>query len=344
MSEYRPSDEFAQATQHEIWPVSRTGDLLVVEPQGDLVGFPGHSFRREAERVSALARRPEFNFVLVDLANANYFGSEMIGAIINLARVIAESAGVVADGQDGGDSPPAAPGPPAAVEPPAGGGLVEFIDRPAEPPAGGPKSPDSSGLMAARGIPRPEKGRRGRVLNVCSVSDDMQASFSMMNVDRLWRTYPDREAAEADLATVPVRERIGPLLRPLIALAGAVALGALLWAVTSPGVREALFPPTAQSDLALLRSADLRWRRAENTALSEEARVRDGVRVNEDLEWALRRLKKFEDLPAEHREVVRAALSLRIWMISPSDEAAEEAYKRKAEPLLARGLSGGVAD
>lgn len=101
MSEFRSGDDFVDAQRHTIWPVSRTGDLLVVAPSGDLVGFQTHGFQSEYERVLRLARSSRFRNVLIDLGAARYFGSEMIGTLINLSKALADQPPL----EDGGSKP-----------------------------------------------------------------------------------------------------------------------------------------------------------------------------------------------------------------------------------------------
>lgn len=97
--------DLERAADHEVLPVERAGDLLIVTPAGDLVGFSPATFQSEFQRVKQLAARPEFRNVLIDLSRSAYFGSEMIGALIDLRRAVASSHGQpVQAGDEGGGS------------------------------------------------------------------------------------------------------------------------------------------------------------------------------------------------------------------------------------------------
>lgn len=93
--------ELDRVSNHEVFRVERAGDLLIVTPTGDKLEFSTALFQAEFNRVKQLAGRPEFRNVLIDLSNAAYFGSEMIGALVELRRIVAGSeaaGGSIADG------------------------------------------------------------------------------------------------------------------------------------------------------------------------------------------------------------------------------------------------------
>ena len=300
------SKELERASRHSVWPVERAGDLLIVAPRGDLAGFSVPGFRSEFDRVVRLSRNPAFRHVLVDLGAANYFGSELIGALVDLGRVVGDR-GRPAE-------PVAAPVP----DPASGNALVEFVDSGRT--AGGGEAPE------------------GRLMAVCSVSPDMQAGLSVMGVDRLWAVYPDRKAAVADLAKITVRDRAASSWRPLAAVGGLTLLAAVVAALAMPSVRDALFPPTAEDDLAALESTDRRWRRRLNSKANNEELAREGTRLMGELDWAVRRLKSGRELSQDHEETAVAGALLREWMRQPADSAAKDAY-RKALQDARQGVS-----
>lgn len=83
---------------NSVLPVEQVGDLLVVTPVGDPVGFSASIFRKEMSRVKQLAAKPSVRNVLVDFSKADYFGSAMIGSLVELRRAVAASHGqLIAD-------------------------------------------------------------------------------------------------------------------------------------------------------------------------------------------------------------------------------------------------------
>ena len=84
-----------RAAQNTVLPVEQVGDLLIVTPVGDPIGFSPAVFRKEFSRVKQLAAKPSVRNVLVDFSNADYFGSAMIGSLVELRRAVANSHGQV---------------------------------------------------------------------------------------------------------------------------------------------------------------------------------------------------------------------------------------------------------
>lgn len=76
------------AKLHEVFPVERVGDLLIVSPIGDTLEFSNAIFQSEFARLKQLAAGEEFRNVLFDLSGAAYFGSEMIGSLVEIQQII----------------------------------------------------------------------------------------------------------------------------------------------------------------------------------------------------------------------------------------------------------------
>jgi anti-anti-sigma factor len=74
--------------RHEVFLVEVHGDTLVVTPRGDAAGFPVNTVNGEQAAVAELARHPAIKHVIVDLGRANYFGSVILGGIVQLAQIV----------------------------------------------------------------------------------------------------------------------------------------------------------------------------------------------------------------------------------------------------------------
>ena len=101
-----------RAAAHTILPCEARGDTLVMAPGGDLAGYSRQEFVVEMNRVKELLKRPprsatppknpnapvpprSFRNLIVDLSNSAYFGSEMIGHLVDLRQSVRED-GVMA--------------------------------------------------------------------------------------------------------------------------------------------------------------------------------------------------------------------------------------------------------
>ena len=299
-------DDFEVAERHEIWPVSRVGDLLIVRPTGDLLGFQSTEFQTEYDRVKRLAAQPQYKNLLIDLSGAKYFGSQMIGSMIRLREAI---------------SPEKSPSEPVATSEPVTAdaasttvsGGVEFIERTAADRDDDP-------------VVKPDSGPKEGQIALSNVSDDMLTGLKVMNVDRLWLTYDDREDAIRDLATVTLRERVSKYRRPFLAAVATLAVIALLAVLLDARFQEWVNPPTPQEDLAALDRADRRWKQAQNQRLSDDDLYRAAVRVSRDLNWVQRRAKSEKLLP-EHWKVVTAGDKLLMWIFNPRDDQARQDFQ-----------------
>lgn len=71
---------------NKVFTVARLSEALLVTPVADPSGFRYAEVHREANLVLQLLGRPDIENLIIDLGHINYFGSELIGALIRLAR------------------------------------------------------------------------------------------------------------------------------------------------------------------------------------------------------------------------------------------------------------------
>lgn len=82
-----------EAQRHRIFPVERRGGALVVRPKGDATGFGHAELKAERDRVIALLGSGEFPNLIIDMEDANYFGSEMIGIFSRMISTVRDRGG-----------------------------------------------------------------------------------------------------------------------------------------------------------------------------------------------------------------------------------------------------------
>ena len=286
------SSDWETLPKHEVLPGERIGDLLIVRPKGDPLGFQSNQFQGEYARVTRLASAEGVRNVLVDLSASKYFGSEMIGALVRLRNAVAQAHAPAAD--------------PGAGE--AAGELLEVRDD------AGPVGPAGGDL------------ERGGVMALSGVSEDMRTGLSVMNVDRLWLTFEDESTAVRKMAHVPASERVTRGLRrsrwPLAVLL-VIGLAGLLFV---PAVRNFVFRKTAMDDYRWVNSTEQRWRRKLNTKLTAGDLSRAGGELVEELR-PIRQHGRQKDLSSAHIRVLIAAERLMDWMGNPADAAAADEYE-----------------
>jgi anti-anti-sigma regulatory factor len=81
---------------HSIFRVERCGDALIVTPRGDAAGFGGAEFYREQAAVQGLLKEPGVKSLVVDLGEATYYGSTVIGAINRFGIEVRNAGGRIA--------------------------------------------------------------------------------------------------------------------------------------------------------------------------------------------------------------------------------------------------------
>lgn len=85
-----------QTDRHTVYPVEIWGDTLVVIPRGDAAGFNPTAVNSELATITELAQTPPVKHLVIDFGEANYFGSIVIGALIQLAQAVRNRGGRVA--------------------------------------------------------------------------------------------------------------------------------------------------------------------------------------------------------------------------------------------------------
>ncbi len=87
---------FIQLDRHALYPVEEWGDTLVVIPRGDAAGFNPTTVNREMATVTELAQSPEIRHLVIDLSAANYFGSVVLGGLVQLSQAVRNRGGRIA--------------------------------------------------------------------------------------------------------------------------------------------------------------------------------------------------------------------------------------------------------
>ncbi len=87
---------FTQVDRHVLYPVEEWGDTLVLIPRGDAAGFNPVTVNHEMATVTDLAQSPEIKHLLIDLSAANYFGSVVLGGLVQLSKAVRNRGGRIA--------------------------------------------------------------------------------------------------------------------------------------------------------------------------------------------------------------------------------------------------------
>uniref|UniRef100_A0A7C2K2F9 Anti-sigma factor antagonist n=1 Tax=Schlesneria paludicola TaxID=360056 RepID=A0A7C2K2F9_9PLAN len=82
-----------QTRLHRVYLADRYGDTLVITPRGDAAGFSATSVNTEMATISALAQEPAVKHLLVDLGKSNYFGSVILGSLVQLGHDVRKRGG-----------------------------------------------------------------------------------------------------------------------------------------------------------------------------------------------------------------------------------------------------------
>lgn len=82
--------------RHTIYPVEIWGDTLVVIPRGDAAGFNPTAVNSELATITELAQTPPVKHLVIDFGEANYFGSIVLGALVQLAQAVRQRGGRIA--------------------------------------------------------------------------------------------------------------------------------------------------------------------------------------------------------------------------------------------------------
>lgn len=87
---------FTSLDRHSLYPVEIWGDTLVVSPRGDAAGFNPKTVHHEMATVTELAQSPGVQHLVIDFSGANYFGSIVLGGLVQLTQTVKNRGGRVA--------------------------------------------------------------------------------------------------------------------------------------------------------------------------------------------------------------------------------------------------------
>ena len=88
--------DLEKTASHRVYHTELLGYTLVVTLQGDAAGFSIGAVHNEMVTLVGLSRKPEISHLVIDLSGSNYYGSLVLGEIVNLAQVVREKGGRVA--------------------------------------------------------------------------------------------------------------------------------------------------------------------------------------------------------------------------------------------------------
>lgn len=95
--------DLEKTTHHRVYKTEVLGQALVVTLQGDSPGFSIGAVQNEMATVIGLAKHPEVRNLIIDLSGSNYYGSLILGEIVNLCQAVRERGGRVALAGTSGD-------------------------------------------------------------------------------------------------------------------------------------------------------------------------------------------------------------------------------------------------
>jgi|GEM_PF-2061165 len=85
-----------QTRLHRVYLAERWGDTLLVLPRGDAAGFSVAAVNTEMASIMTLAEAGTTKHLVIDLAGGNYFGSVVLGALIQLGSAVRARGGRIA--------------------------------------------------------------------------------------------------------------------------------------------------------------------------------------------------------------------------------------------------------
>ena len=83
-------------TFRDLFLVEHKKNVLILTPKGDSAGFHDRDVEEQAKKLLEQIADPKVKHILVDFAQANYFGSLIIGLVIRLESTISEKGGQLA--------------------------------------------------------------------------------------------------------------------------------------------------------------------------------------------------------------------------------------------------------
>lgn len=88
--------QLAQTQLHRVYLVERRGDTLVVRPRGDAAGFSLSLVNTEMGVITGVIASGITKHLIVDLSGGNYFGSVILGALVQLGNQVRSQGGRIA--------------------------------------------------------------------------------------------------------------------------------------------------------------------------------------------------------------------------------------------------------
>lgn len=88
--------ELTETRLNRVYPAERWGNTLVVIPKGDAAGFSVTSVNTEMAVITTLFDRAELKHLVIDLSSGNYFGSVVLGALVQLGTAVRNRGGRIA--------------------------------------------------------------------------------------------------------------------------------------------------------------------------------------------------------------------------------------------------------
>ncbi len=82
-----------RAKFHKVFSLEQQGNILIVQPMGDAVGFRDSDVATELNTVLEILNHLGPVHLLIDLGSNNYFGSIIIGAMHTMASKVQEAGG-----------------------------------------------------------------------------------------------------------------------------------------------------------------------------------------------------------------------------------------------------------
>lgn len=81
------------AAHHQVYLVEIWGDTAVVIPRGDAAGFHLTMVTIELATVTELVQAPAIKHLIIDLGSANYFGSVILGGLVQMGQTVRNRGG-----------------------------------------------------------------------------------------------------------------------------------------------------------------------------------------------------------------------------------------------------------
>lgn len=78
---------------HRVYRTEILGDTMVVTLQGDAAGFAIGAVHNEMVTLVNIARQPDVKHLVIDMSGSNYYGSLILGEIMNLGQAFREKHG-----------------------------------------------------------------------------------------------------------------------------------------------------------------------------------------------------------------------------------------------------------